>query len=172
VHVLVATDGSLDTDQVVPFATRLAGNDGKVTVLTVVEIPRRLLSDLRRVMGEQAQVGVIADDEYVETPAVAHEAPPGWPGDDAMIGRYLADKRVQCAEPIATAIAETGISAEAIVLEGEKPANLIAESVVDLGADVLVIGSHGQGLFQGVLGSTGTKLVRRSPKPVLLIRSE
>ena len=171
-HVLVATDGSLDTEQVVPFATRLAGNDGKVTVLTIVEIPRRLLSDLRRVMGEQAQVGVIADDEYVDTPAVAHEAPRGWPGDDAMIERYLADKRVQCAEPIAAAISETGISAEAIVLEGEKPANLIAESVLDLDADVLVIGSHGQGLFQGVLGSTGTKLVRRSPKPVLLIRSD
>jgi nucleotide-binding universal stress UspA family protein len=157
---------------VTSFATRLAGDDGKVTVLTVVEIPRRLLSDLRRVMGELPEVGVIADDEYVETPAVAQQAPSGWPGDDAMIERYLVDKRIQCADPIATAISETGITAEAIVAEGEKPANLIAERVVDLDADVLVIGSHGQGLFQGVLGSTGTKLVRRCPKPVLLLRSD
>jgi nucleotide-binding universal stress UspA family protein len=172
VHVLVATDGSLDIEKVTSFATRLAGDDGKVTVLTVVEIPRRLLSDLRRVMGELPEVGVIADDEYVETPAVAQQAPSGWPGDDAMIERYLVDKRIQCADPIATAISETGITAEAIVAEGEKPANLIAERVVDLDADVLVIGSHGQGLFQGVLGSTGTKLVRRCPKPVLLLRSD
>ena len=118
------------------------------------------------------EVGVIADDEYVETPAVAQQAPSGWPGDDAMIERYLVDKRIQCADPIATAISATGIAAEAIVAEGEKPANLIAERVVDLDADVLVIGSHGQGLFQGVLGSTGTKLVRRCPKPVLLLRSD
>jgi nucleotide-binding universal stress UspA family protein len=172
VHVLVATDGSLDIEKVTSFATRLAGDDGKVTVLTVVEIPRRLLSDLRRVMGELPEVGVIADDEYVETPAVAQQAPSGWPGDDAMIERYLVDKRIQCADPIATAISATGIAAEAIVAEGEKPANLIAERVVDLDADVLVIGSHGQGLFQGVLGSTGTKLVRRCPKPVLLLRSD
>ncbi len=171
-HVLVATDGSLDIEKGTSFATRLAGDDGKVTVLTVVEIPRRLLSDLRRVMGELPEVGVIADDEYVETPAVAQQAPSGWPGDDAMIERYLVDKRIQCADPIATAISATGIAAEAIVAEGEKPANLIAERVVDLDADVLVIGSHGQGLFQGVLGSTGTKLVRRCPKPVLLLRSD
>ena len=171
-HVLVATDGSLDIEKVTSFATRLAGDDGKVTVLTVVEIPRRLLSDLRRVMGELPEVGVIADDEYVETPAVAQQAPSGWPGDDAMIERYLVDKRIQCADPIATAISATGIAAEAIVAEGEKPANLIAEQVVDLDVDVLVIGSHGQGLFQGVLGSTGTKLVRRCPKPVLLLRSD
>lgn len=171
-HVLVATDGSLDIEKVTSFATRLAGDDGKVTVLTVVEIPRRLLSDLRRVMGELPEVGVIADDEYVETPAVAQQAPPGWPGDDAMIERYLVDKRIQCADPIATAISATGIAAEAIVAEGEKPANLIAEQVVDLDVDVLVIGSHGQGLFQGVLGSTGTKLVRRCPKPVLLLRND
>jgi len=172
VHVLVATDGSLDIEKVTSFATRLAGDDGKVTVLTVVEIPRRLLSDLRRVMGELPEVGVIADDEYVETPAVAQQAPSGWPGDDAMIERYLVDKRIQCADPIATAISATGIAAEAIVAEGEKPANLIAEQVVDLDVDVLVIGSHGQGLFQGVLGSTGTKLVRRCPKPVLLLRND
>ena len=38
-------------------------------------------------------------------------------------------------------------------------------------ADVVVIGSHGSGVFQGLLGSTGTKIVRRSPRPVLLIRS-
>ena len=171
-HVLVATDGSLDIEEVTSFATRLAGDDGKVTVLTVVEIPRRLLSDLRRVMGELPEVGVIADDEYVESPAVAQQAPSGWPGDDAMIERYLVDKRIQCADPIATAISATGIAAEAIVAEGEKPANLIAEQVVDLDVDVLVIGSHGQGLFQGVLGSTGTKLVRRCPKPVLLLRSD
>ena len=45
-HVLIATDGSIDVGQAVPFATALAGDDGKTTVATVVKIPRRLVQDL------------------------------------------------------------------------------------------------------------------------------
>ena len=37
-------------------------------------------------------------------------------------------------------------------------------------ADLLVIGSHGKGKYEGQLGSTGTKLVRSSPASVLVIR--
>jgi nucleotide-binding universal stress UspA family protein len=172
VHVLVATDGGLDPETAADFATRLAGDDGNVTVLTVVEIPRRLLSDLRQVWGEQPDVGTIADtQQYVDTPAVAHDAPPGWPGDDAIIGRYLVDKRIQCADPVVDAVAARGVRAEGVVLEGEKPAAEIARAAQDVEADVLVVGSHGQGLFQGLLGSESTKLVRRSPIPVLVIRN-
>ncbi len=47
----------------------------------------------------------------------------------------------------------------------------ILEQIEALDADAVVIGSHGQGLFQGLLGSTGTKIVRRCSRPVLLIRS-
>jgi nucleotide-binding universal stress UspA family protein len=59
-----------------------------------------------------------------------------------------------------------------LVVEGEKPTETILEHVDALGADVLVIGSHGQGAFSGLLGSVGTKLVRGSPKPVLLLKNE
>jgi nucleotide-binding universal stress UspA family protein len=171
VHVLVATDGGLDPEQAAEFATRLAGDGGRVTVLTVVEIPRRLLREMRQVWGEQPDVGTIADTQYVDTPAVPLAAPPGWPGDDAILERYLGDKRVQCVEPIVEAVTLRGAEAEGIVLEGEKPAALIAEKLDEIGADVLVVGSHGQGLFQGLLGSESTKLVRRSSKPILVIRS-
>lgn len=170
-HVLVATDGGLDPGQAAEFATRLAGEGGRITVLTVVEIPRRLLSDLRRVWGEQSDVGTIADSQYVDTPAVTPPAPPGWPGDEAILERYLVDKRIQCADPIVNAVVLRGAAAEGMVLEGEKPAAVITETLTELDADVLVVGSHGQGLFQGLLGSESTKLVRRSPKPVLVIRN-
>lgn len=170
-HVLVATDGGLDPEQAAEFATRLAGEDGRVTVLTVIEIPRRLLREMRQVWGEQSDVGTIADTQYVDTPAVPPPSPPGWPGDDAILDRYLGDKRVQCVEPIVEAVTVRGVAAEGMALEGEKPAVVIADTLADIDADVLVVGSHGQGLFQGLLGSESTKLVRRSPKPVLVIRS-
>ncbi len=46
-HVLVATDGQLDPATVARFSAPLAGDDGKVTVLTVIEVPRAMLQDPR-----------------------------------------------------------------------------------------------------------------------------
>ena len=37
-------------------------------------------------------------------------------------------------------------------------------------SDVIVIGSHGHGRFEGAFGSTGTKLVRHAPASVLVLR--
>ncbi len=168
----MATDGSLESEEAASFAASLAHKEGKVTVLTVVEIPRRMLQELRDVMGEQHQTGVIEGGEWVDTPAVPPQAPRNWPGDDAVINRYLEDKRFQVTDPIVSTVTGRGIAAEGLVVEGEKPTETILEHVDALGADVLVIGSHGQGAFSGLLGSVGTKLVRGSPKPVLLLKNE
>jgi nucleotide-binding universal stress UspA family protein len=171
VHVLVATDGTLDIATTSDFATSLAGPDGRVTVLTVVEVPRAFLRDMRAQWGATNGSGVMADDEYVETPAVPQQAPRGWPGDDALIGRYLDDKLEMYTTPLVTALVRAGVSAEGRVIESENVAGTILEQIEALDADVIVIGSHGQGLFQGLIGSTGTKVVRRSTKPVLLIHT-
>jgi nucleotide-binding universal stress UspA family protein len=167
---MVATDGSLDAEEAARFAESLADEDGRVTVLSVVEIPRRLLQDLRTVMGEQQEAGVIEGGEWVDTPAVPSETPRSWPGDDAVIKRYLDDKCNQYSGPILSILEEHGVAADGVAAEHEKPAQAILEQIEALGPDVLVIGSHGQGAFSGLLGSTGTKLVRQSPIPVLLIR--
>ena len=169
-HVLIATDGELDPGDAARFAAALAGVEGRVTILTVIEIPRRLLAELRDVMGEQSPVAVDTDEEYVGYAPDATTPPAGWPGDDAMIARYLEDKKHQITEPVFTALAELGVSADQVVSEGEDAATVILEQIDSGGVDVLVIGSHGQGLFQGLLGSIGTKLVRRSPRPVLVVR--
>ncbi|MEN8112945.1 MAG: universal stress protein [Actinomycetota bacterium] len=169
-HVLVATDGQLDPDTASSFVTRLAGSDGAATVMTVVEVPRAFLHEMRQEWGAAPTPGVIADDEYVETPAVPPEAPFGWPGDDALIGRYLHDKREERTGPLVDALKAAGIESECVVVEAENVSGTVIAEAKEREADVIVIGSHGQGVFSGLLGSTGTKLVRRSPIPVLLIR--
>jgi nucleotide-binding universal stress UspA family protein len=171
VHVLVATDGKLDVETASNFAASLSGPTGRVTVLTVVEVPRAFLSDMRGQWGAMDGAGVIADDEFVATPAVPREAPRGWPGDDVLIERYLTDKLELHTSPIVAALRAAGVEAEGSVVESENVTNTILDQLETLGAGAVVIGSHGQGLFQGLLGSTGTKIVRRCPKPVLLIRS-
>lgn len=172
-HVLVATDGNLDPSIVADFATPLATDGGRVTVLTVIEIPRRLLSDLKAVMGQPNAIDRESEDaEYVEVlPEVAvSPTPPGWPGDDAVISRYLEDKCVEYTKPVADEIRARSVNAEGIVIESENTAQAIMDYAAEHAADLIVIGSHGLGAFEGLLGSVGTKIVRRSRVPVLLIR--
>jgi nucleotide-binding universal stress UspA family protein len=169
-HVLVATDGSIDTDRAATFASALAGPDGMTTVATIVRVPRTLITDLRAQFGESPAVVVDADAEYVETRAGQGGTPRSWPGDDAVVAQYLGDKRVAFCRPIVEAIRAGGGTAESIVREGDDPADDIIALASELDAEVVVVGSHGHGAFQGLLGSTGSKLVRRSPCPVLVVR--
>jgi nucleotide-binding universal stress UspA family protein len=47
----------------------------------------------------------------------------------------------------------------------------IAEAAADLGADLIIISTHGRkGLTRMVLGSTAEKVVRHAPCPVLIVR--
>ena len=171
-HVLVATDGTLDPDKAALFATSLAGSEGSTTVVTIVRIPRKLVEELRGKFGAQAATTSDTDAEYVGTPHVSGKAatPRGWPGDDAVIEQYLGNKRVENARPIAQAIRDLGGEADSMVLEGDDVEDEILDLRKEIGADVIVIGSHGHGAFVGLLGSTGAKLVRRAKVPVLVIR--
>ena len=170
-HVLVATDGNVDAATAADFAGRLAGPDGNVTVLTVISIPRRLLRDLREVFGERPPADVEGDAEYVGMTKEAGDAPIGWPGDSAMIGRYLSDKEKERCSPVADALVSAGVQAATRVVEGEQVARAIMAEAAASDAGAIVIGSHGEGRFEGVLGSTGTKLARHSSCPVLVLRS-
>ena len=171
-HVLVATDGTLDTEKAALFATSLAGSEGSTTVVTIVRIPRRLVEELRSKWGAQVAPTQDADAEYVRAPQVDGRgvAPRSWPGDDAVIEQYLGNKRVENARPVVQAIRDLGGKAEAIVREGDDVEDEIMAMREELDADVIVIGSHGHGAFQGLLGSTGAKLVRRAKVPVLVVR--
>jgi universal stress protein G len=169
-HVLVATDGSMDIDKTAEFAMALAGDGGTTTVLTVVRIPRRLVPELRNQYGDQPPVAVDSDAEYVGAPRTPDTLERGWPGDDALVERYLGDKRVEVCRPIVEAVRLRGGEATSKVVEGDDIDEEIFDILDELEADVLVVGSHGGNAFAGLLGSTGAKLVRRSPIPVLVIR--
>jgi nucleotide-binding universal stress UspA family protein len=170
VHVLVATDGQLDPEDVATYAAPLAGPDGRVTVMTAIALPRRLLAELRSLWGEEPSRTVDGDAEYVAVSRTGAE-PFGWPGDDVMIDRYLNDKRVEYTGPVVQALDAAGVKAEGAVVECEDVASAIIGHAADNGVDVIVIGSHGQGRFEGLLGSTGTTITRRAKVPVLVLRT-
>ena len=68
-HVLVATDGRLDPAAVAKFAAPLTAADGRVTVLTVIEVPRALLSDLQDHFNDQRPRTLLRTD--IETVIMA-----------------------------------------------------------------------------------------------------
>jgi nucleotide-binding universal stress UspA family protein len=171
-RILIATDGKLDPLVAAEAAARLAGDDGDVTVLTVVEIPRRLLSDLRAVYGESTDPAPI--DLSIET--AGHTTPRphisfDWPGDDVILNRYIDDQKTLRTESVVTALADRGVETEAIAIDSEDAVSTILSYAEDGRYDVICIGTHGQGMFEGLLGSTSTKIVRRTPRAVLTIRS-
>jgi len=170
-HVLIATDGSLDAGRAAQFASRLAGADGTITVLTMVELNRNLLRDLRSLFGERVVEPTHQDAEYVSLQPDAGEViGADWPGDDEMLQRYLEDQKVERTHELSTALDGIGIKADVHVREGEAASGIIA-AATEFGADVVCVGSHGRGVFEGLLGATSTKLARRCPTPVLIIRS-
>jgi nucleotide-binding universal stress UspA family protein len=170
VHVLVATDGKLEPSHVVGYVAPLAGDDS-VVVITVTEIPRTLLRDLRTDFGEQPGPSVASDGEYVDVTGSGTAPATNYPGDDAIVAQYLDNREAEVCAPLLETLTAAGISGESESLEGENAAATILNEIRSRDFDVVVIGSHGQGRFEGLLGSTGTKIARLSPVPVLLMRN-
>jgi predicted metal-dependent phosphoesterase TrpH len=81
-----------------------------------------------------------------------------------------ADRFKFAAHDAIAMIREAGGIAESVVREGDDTAGDIIALSTELGTEAIVIGSHGKGGFQGLLGSTGAKLVRRAKCPVLVVR--
>lgn len=69
----------------------------------------------------------------------------------------------RCVEGSPVAVAQT------IVRLGQ-PADLVLDVAKEIGADLLVIGSHGYGAFERLIGTTASKIVHRSHCSVLVIR--
>ena len=141
-----------------------------VTVLTAVEIPRRLLADLRAVYGEQPRPHVDSDGEYVGLTPSKSVIDPDFPGDDAMIEQYLTNQLEERTGGLVKALQEAGMAVEVEILEGENGAKLILDYLRAKKADLVVLGTKGRGLFEGMIGSTGTKVARHAPCSVLLLR--
>ena len=69
---------------------------------------------------------------------------------------------------VALAIAKAGV--EVVGVESESAARGVLNAITAQAPDIVCIGTHGMGRFEGLLGSLSTKIARLAPCPVLLIR--
>ena len=150
-HVLIATTGVLSPEPVVDFTRHLLGTSGKVSLITVVEVPRRFLEALDTTNWNPY-------DE--QDPADSH---------DAVALRYLDERGHRLVEPVHQALQAAQIPCRVVYLEGEDPAAAISQAANDLGADVVVLGSTRPIFAHDAWESVSARVMVESGKPVLVI---
>lgn len=169
-HVMVATDGSLDPEAAAAVAAPLVSGGGTVTVFTAVEVPRGFLSDIRASLDQDKSQLQDVMVEYGGDKSGQPSGPSHWVGDDALLARYVDEAVGRRTGDVVDQLRAAGVEPEVVGVEGENAARSILEAITEHSVDVVCIGTHGLGRFEGLLGSTSTKLARRAECSVLLVR--
>ena len=154
-HVLIATTGVLSPGPVVEFTSRLIGPSGRVSVTTVIEVPRTFLEDLRS--EEWHPLDTAADRSILH------------PEDEALISRYVEERGRRITEPVVSALRAAGIQAEVIFLEGEDPAAMLSGLANEIDADLVVLGSTRKIFDQSAWESVSSRVMAESGRPVLVL---
>ncbi len=146
--VLLAFDGSDIARDAITRAVRLLGDDHRYLALSVVPpafVPATPLS-----------------------PMDAHPTL----SDPELEEQVEDEEEKTAARDLDRLLADLGIAAETHVVVGE-PGPTICDAATDLGAELLVIGSHGHGWLRRVfLGSASEHVLHHAPCPVLVVRHE
>ena len=170
-HVMIATDGSLDAKKTAQIAANLSGQDGRVTVLTVVVVPRGLLNEMRAVVEFDSADESLQQLRVEYRTAQARNPPVSrWVGDDAVVSHYVSGKVADRTNELAAELEALGVEHTVVGEEGENASQSVLAAARTLDADALCIGTHGLGRFEGLLGSLSTKLTRLAPCTVVLMR--
>jgi nucleotide-binding universal stress UspA family protein len=100
-----------------------------------------------------------------------HALTPTGPLDLALPEVVLVGARLEAEELLSRAAVDSRQKVEVHVLEG-LPTDAICTLAEKIGADLIVMGTHGrEGLSHFLLGSVAERTLRRAPCPVLTVRS-
>ena len=178
-NIVVATDGTLSPASVTEAVGRFCQQPGDtVVVFTAVNVPTEFLTGLGdEGVKEAAQIALeagqtlFAGDRSAERLSAEMPHKPERPSSDSNVANALSATANARTRPIVEALKEGGVEADSQWLTTEnRTARTIMAYADSIDAGLIVIGSHGHGRFEGLLGSTGTKLVRLANQPVLVLR--
>jgi len=147
-HVLIATSGVLSPEPVVEFTRHLLGQNGRVTLITVIEVPRAFLEDLHAGDGRP-----LASDE----------------GREEAVAGYLEERGRKTVEPIRAALDAARIPSDVRFLEGDDPATGITQAADSFGADVVILGATRPIFKRDAWESISARVMLESGKTVLVV---
>ncbi len=173
-HIMVATDGVLDTEKAAGNVARVYREGDTVEVFTAVNVPTEFLRGLGdRGIETASHIALEAAQGLGDRAAeqLAEKSGPQEVHGDSPVLKALAATAKQRTKPMVKALDRQGVPATGTWATSEnRTARTVLARIKSHDVDLLVIGSHGHGRFEGLLGSTGTKLVRMSLVPVLIIK--
>ncbi|QPC84888.1 universal stress protein [Phototrophicus methaneseepsis] len=144
-HVLVTLDGSELSEQALQYAENLVTPDGKLTLLSVVDVP-------------DMQVYSMYD-----LPLIVQEM-----DYDHFVNKVESSMR-EYLNGIVASLQRRGLQAVPLVTTGD-PAKMIIEQAEKLSVDTIVMCTHGRsGLSRWLFGSVTQKVLNTMPCPVLVI---
>lgn len=152
-RILIATAGVLPPEPVARFVDRLLVPDGTAFVVTVIEVPRSFLDEIRS----------------EEWHPMSDGAPTWTTEEDKVIARYVEERGARITEPILAALRNREIEAETVYLEGEDPAATIIRAAEDLDADLVVLGATKPLFDESHWESVSTRVMRDARRAVLVV---
>ena len=147
-HMLIATSGVLSPDPVIDFTRHLLGQNGRVTLITVIEVPRAFLEDLHVSEGR----GTASGDEQEEA-----------------VAAYLEERGRKIVEPIRVALELARIPSEVRFVEGNDAAAAISAAANALDADIVVLGATRSIFNREAWESVSARVMLESGRPVLVV---
>ncbi len=152
--ILYTTDLSKNAVHAFSYAAMLANRfDAQITIIHVIEeLSHSSSVQIAQMLGEDKWQ--VIQDENVQKVR------------DTITGRLDA-----FCERMTTELKECPFMVAGIVVQRGEPVECILRQAEKINAELIVMGTHGQGIVaDAMLGSTARRVVRRSTLPVLTIR--
>ena len=162
--ILYATDLSENARYAFAYAVSLADlYNAAITFIHVLpEVPHRL---------DKSVIGYISEERWEEIKSQNVEE-----AKEAIIGKRrdhltIRDALHQFSEDVKNGREGEGYATDDIIVVRGNPVEEILKYSEDKNCDLIVMGTHGQGtLADAMIGSTARRVLRRSAKPVLVVR--
>ena len=152
-RILVATTGVLPAAPVAEFCKRLIGDAARVTVMTVVRVPRSFLEalddDMRRSFLDDT-----GDDSQLQEQKAA---------------LYLEERGQRAVDPICAALAAEGIEYDVRFVEGDDAAEAIISTANSVNAEMVMMGATRKLFTEEAWKSVSARVMVNSHLPVLLL---
>jgi nucleotide-binding universal stress UspA family protein len=88
-----------------------------------------------------------------------------------IVRDYYVEETAKVLDPVKAALASAGITAYKVDQRHGHVAEEILKAAADCGAELIVMGTHGHGLFgRALMGSVATKVVAETDTSVLLVQ--
>lgn len=152
-HILVATTGVLPPNPVAELCDQLLTEAGKITVMTVIEVPRTFLED----MDEEERRSFLDDSS--------------WESDTAELKalNYLEERGRRVVEPVVSAFRAIGRDPQISFVEGNDPAEAIIRTAEGLNADMIVMGATRRLFTEQAWTSVSARVMERAQCPLVLV---